>query len=237
MFDIGKKIPSREGTWRLSRIPTMPARKIFPTQTVGLCGRMQLFENELLLYSTLLIRASYFIAWQDNGQMLYLEDYRRPFILLDCTNNGTLDKPLVEIRRKTVRRIRYHDHGRNEFFFQHNAREKKRVPTIILRYKSSIMLFLLYIWQLALLDEYNLLPIGILLYNIGIPMAIEEFSRTDGGMFGDGPIFTDDDFLDLDELRRRVLAAEFEYHVLRRQPNVKIVAMHNDDGSRSLFAM
>jgi hypothetical protein len=102
-----------------------------------------------------------------------------------------------------------------------------------------MMAFLLFVCQLALLDDLTLLPIGILLFNIGIPMTIEEFSRIDGGMFGDGQILQDP-FSDIEQeklVQKRIQDAEFEYHVLREQFNVQIVPIQKGDGSIALFAM
>lgn len=156
-------------------------------------------------------------------------------------------KPRVELRlkrRKRQRQQRLHNvnrNGHNNRWLQHQQDQDHKVPTVSLKSRSPLMTVLLILLQLAILDDWNLLPTGILLYVVGIPMCFEEFSRTDRGgyinNFVDRLLLSREDDEDLllrmeqnnEILQSRIHAAMFEYHVLRNRPHVQIVPMEIED--------
>ena len=104
------------------------------------------------------------------------------------------------------------------------------------------MALLMLVCQLAVLDDWNLLPTGLLLYAIGIPTAWEAFSTTSRSVLGVN-IWTEKDVKywqqqrQQDDIQQRIRAAQFEYHVLQRRSQVRIVPMQQKDGTTALYSM
>ena len=121
------------------------------------------------------------------------------------------------VRWKHIERV---DHAAR-YHFERNT----KVPGLkILGRQSRLWLALWFLWQLALLDDWNLLPTGILMIQVGLTMTLEEFAKES--------VWNHEEFL-----KQRVAAAKFEYHVLRGQPEARIVQYMEADGTTTLYAV
>lgn len=121
-----------------------------------------------------------------------------------------------------------HDYVPGEYHFQRHNKCEKKVPVVTFRFwRYRIILFLMFVYQLAVLDEFNLLPTGLLMLHVGITITIEEFAKE----------FQRQHDLEQAFLQQRILNAKFEYHVLRGDPQAQIVSRLEADGSTTLYAI
>lgn len=161
-------------------------------------------------------------------------------------------KQLFEIRREEVERYQ-------EEYYQlvghHHQQIKEKIPVIALQRKTTFFGILLVICQLAYVDVHNLLPVGIIVYAIGIGLVVELLETTPdyGGEDDDGDVMTamyweemgrqrrmeEERYFRLrqqheqfrrDELHRIQELVEFEFHVLQGKPNVPRVVAREENG-------
>jgi len=85
---------------------------------------------------------------------------------------------------------------------------------------------MLFICRLAVLDEWNLLPTGLLMLYAGIHITMEEFAKEAQWQREQAEL-----------LQERIRATLFEYHVLRGEPRVKIIERPEGDGSSTIYAI
>jgi hypothetical protein len=111
---------------------------------------------------------------------------------------------------------------------QQREEEQKRCPrrrtVASIQRHSQLFAFLVTLASFVAVDDYTLLPTGTLLYTIALSMAWENWTDE-----------VEDNLKYLEKLRqyhnqlekieREVQKAQFEYHVLRNQPHVDIVAL------------
>ena len=170
-------------------------------------------------------------------------------------DGGTTLKAIASIRKVFIER-RYHVNSPGtKFFFERN--QISEVYSLSLKRKTLLIGFLAIISQIAMIDTMNILPCGLLLFAIEIPYAVElisspwdedediiDFSNWINNLFGfvvDIQEQQEDRFevvkRQRDEfIRNKIRAAQFEYHVLRGRPNVRIVPVQNKAGIVSIIA-
>ena len=147
--------------------------------------------------------------------------------LCECRNhvfNSTNNKPIVGIRQLARPPTEYVPWEYN--FERHNKAETK-VPVVTIYFRRTpLLLFLYFVCQMAVLDEWNLLPTGLLMLQLGLTMTIEEFAKV-ARLEQQEQAF----------LQQRILEAKFEYHVLRGERHVQIVSLLEPDGSTTLYTV
>jgi hypothetical protein len=144
------------------------------------------------------------------------------------------EKPVLGLRRVEVER----HYDQNEHFFERSKQETISILTI--RSRTHLLAFLVVLCQFAVIDTINLLPAGLILYSVGIAMAVEVWqtgSADDLFFFGD-PLKEEMEAMQKEEenLRLAIEKAKFEYHVLRRNPRARIVPIRKD-GTTVLYAI
>ena len=133
----------------------------------------------------------------------------------------------MALRRMTLP-PRPRDYVPGEYHFERLNKCEKKIPVVTFRCRRyRIILFLVFVYQLAVLDELNLLPTGLLMLHVGITITIEEFAKE----------FQRQHELEEAFLQERILSAKFEYHVLRGDPQAQIVSRLEADGSTKLYAI
>jgi hypothetical protein len=90
--------------------------------------------------------------------------------------------------------------------------------------RSQLCIFLVTLASFAMFDEYLLLPSGILLYAVTLSMAWENWANEAEENLRYAEILKQY-HLKLQRVENEIQKARFEYHVLRNQPHVDIVAL------------
>lgn len=113
---------------------------------------------------------------------------------------------------------------------EEQKQSKHTVATI--KRRSQLFAFLVTLVSFAVVDDYMLLPSGTLLYAIALSIAWENWTDE-----------AEENLRYLEKIRRyrnklrtiesEVQKAEFEYHVLRNQPHVEIVALRRNQQKRN----
>jgi hypothetical protein len=137
--------------------------------------------------------------------------------------------PIVGLKQIQVER---HDED-HDFFFEQN--KPITVSMLTLKRRSHLVAFLIIVCQYAMFDTINFLPVGILLYAVGISLAAEQLSGVEWGPTNDHEIMMLRQ-REEKEIRKHIEAAMFEYHILRGKPNVQIVRKR-EHGKLFLYAI
>jgi hypothetical protein len=136
--------------------------------------------------------------------------------------------PIIGLKQIQVERHEDHD-----FFFEQN--KPITVSMLTLKRRSHLVAFLIIVCQYAMFDTINFLPVGILLYAVGISLAAEQLSGVEWGQTKDHEIMMLRQ-REAEEIRKHMEAAMFEYHILRGKPNVQIVKKR-EHGKVFLYAI
>ena len=124
--------------------------------------------------------------------------------------------------------LRPDDYIPGEYYFERYNKSEKRKSVVTFRCRRHrILLFIVFVFQLATLDEWNLLPTGVLMLYAGITITIEEFSKEFQYRQAQEEAF----------LRQRIEHAKFEYHVLRGDLKAQIVSRLEADGTTTFYAI
>jgi hypothetical protein len=120
---------------------------------------------------------------------------------------------------------------------EHFQQKKENVGVLRLHSKSHLFGFFIVVCQFAMFDTIYFIPAGIILYTVGITLALEQLT-TPGGIIL--PWEADEEATQRryedEEFRRHYERAMFEYHVLKGKPNMKIVPIRQE-GRLVLYAI
>lgn len=135
--------------------------------------------------------------------------------------------PILRFRQMTLA-PHFDDFVLGKYHFERNKKAEKKIPVATFRCRRHrILLFVAFVWRLATLDEWNLLPTGLLMLYAGITITIEEFSKEFQQQQAQEEFF----------LQQRIMNARFEYHILRGDSKARIVSRLETDGSTTLYAI
>ena len=145
---------------------------------------------------------------------------------------------VLTIQRKEISRYRE----------EHLQQVEETVPVATFRRKTTLFGFLLVICQLAVVDDYHLLPIGIFLYAVGIGLAMEwlqdppeevtvmmvtpweELARQrQPNCRQDEISFRQEEFRRVQEM------VNFQFNVLQGKQNVRVIAVEQENGQVKYF--
>ena len=103
-----------------------------------------------------------------------------------------------------------------------------------MRGRSCLATFFILLWPFALVDEINVLPMGVLLYSMGLASLVDLVYFDSREQFRIRQKRRQERRqqrkLRIIEIQRQYEAALFEYHVLMGQPEKQIVEVkHNGD--------
>ncbi|KAG7365744.1 hypothetical protein IV203_028414 [Nitzschia inconspicua] len=131
-----------------------------------------------------------------------------------------------------------HGHGQARFLAEQQGDDMVTTITamVSLRRKSHLAMIVMVIVQLASVDTYQLLPIGMVLYAAALQIAWEQWMDE----------IEEDRFLQqqLAEVQQRnhelqlvIRKAEFEYHVLKNRWDIEIVPVLEPNGRTTVYAV
>ncbi|KAG7351644.1 hypothetical protein IV203_007692 [Nitzschia inconspicua] len=150
-------------------------------------------------------------------------------------------KPSIRLRQVQTE-VQYnplrHGHGQARFLAEQQGYDMVTTITtmVSLRRKSHLAMIVMVIVQLASVDTYQLLPIGMVLYAAALQIAWEQWMDE----------IAEDRFLQhqLAEVQQRnhelqlvIRKAEFEYHVLRNRWDIEIVPVLEPNGRATVYAV
>ena len=150
---------------------------------------------------------------------------------------------VLTIQRKEI--LRYRE--------EHLQQVEETVPVATFRRKTTLFGFLLVICQLAVVDDYHLLPIGIFLYAVGIGLAMEwlqdppeevtvmmvtpweELARQRRHQQRQPNCRQDEISFRQEEFRRVQEMVNFQFNVLQGKQNVRVIAVEQENGQVTYF--
>jgi hypothetical protein len=155
-------------------------------------------------------------------------------------------QPYPENAQKSVMTLQVKDMTR--YREERMQQTKEKVPVVTLRRKTTFFGLLLVICQLAYVDVHNLLPLGIILYAVGIGLVLELLENPDEAVLMMIPWEEERQRLEeaeeqvrirhhrqQEQFRQKELVyvqemANFEFHVLQGKPKVRVIAREDENG-------